>query len=107
MSYSALLGLTTTHNMTFVNFNTSKCDSKTRDYAVVADPKKYFFNYNFSNIFDFDLITFENSMEHIHPMDMYTTTLSNVDTASKVWLPRPDSGEFASNRVFFFLNRFN
>jgi hypothetical protein len=40
MSYSALLGLTTTHNVTFVNFNTSKCDSKTRDYAVVADPKK-------------------------------------------------------------------
>ena len=45
MSYMAISGLTNVNNVTFVNFNQSKCG--VRDYVIATNPSKYFDFKNF------------------------------------------------------------
>jgi hypothetical protein len=37
-------------------------------------------------------------MDNVFPMDMFATKLSNVDTSSKLWFPRPDASKKRESR---------
>jgi hypothetical protein len=69
MSYNQLSGVGHFRNITFGHFGKSKCDNKTRDYAITTNPKM---------------------MDAQQPVFARDIKFVNVENSSKIWIHEPD-----------------